>query len=212
MKKTLLILLAVVLVVAISVTGTLAYFTATTEKVENTFTVGNLFDPDDPDPTPEDGKFVLYEHKATADTTGTYTLGTDEVTSNSYTVLPGVDLPKDPFVRSDVKLALDAYVFVEVVDGTSDALTVTVDDAKWTQLTGVTGPNGGVVYYLKSGPAPAGSKLAQTTILKDNKIVVANTEITDASTKVDFYGYMIQAAGFTDAADAWTKGFASSGT
>ena len=219
-KKTWIAAVCAVLILAVSVVGTIAYLTASTEAVQNTFVVGALFDPDDDDPedpndpNPDDGPFVLYEHEAIDEddkgvTDGVYELGEDEVTENEYTVLPGVAIPKDPFVRTEDVLELDAYVFVEVVDETSDALTVAVDDATWTQLSGVTGPNGGDVYYLTAndGKIAAGSKLAATYILENNEVTVAGDETITDPGSVDFYGYLIQAAGFTDVSDAWTKGF-----
>lgn len=221
MKKTLIIVLSLVLVVVMTVAGTLAYFTAQTEVVKNTFTVGSLFDPDDPnpdpdpdDPDPDTPKFLLHEHEATADDSGVYTIGTDAKIVNGfdYTVLPGVDLPKDPFVRSTHNLAVDAYVFVEVVeDDFSEYLSYEVADT-WTLLDGVKGLNGGKVYYLTAGAA-AGAKLPVTYILDGNKITV-DPEIPEGEDLggLDFYAYMIQAAGFTDQAEAWAKGFGGSST
>lgn len=208
-KKSLrLIVACVALLLAVSVAGTIAYLTDKTDAVTNTFTVGKLLD--DPD------DFVLLEHEAADDDSdGVYTLDdSSEVTENEYTVLPGVNLPKDPFVRTDEALKLDAYVFVEVVksDDFGTALTCTVDTDNWTLLTGATGPNGGEVYFMaaNNGIAPAGSALAAVSILKDNQIVVANaTFTTDAEAEaafggsVSFYGYMIQAGGFTSASAAW---------
>ena len=42
MKKAIAMVLAVMLIVALSVAGTIAWLTDTTEEVENTFTVGNI--------------------------------------------------------------------------------------------------------------------------------------------------------------------------
>ncbi|MBQ0037958.1 MAG: hypothetical protein KBS74_04730 [Clostridiales bacterium] len=208
-RKKLLAALCGVLIMAVAVVGTIAYLTHTTGPVTNTFTVGELLD--DPD------KFVVKEHEATdTDKDGVYTLGDKEVEENTYTVLPGVDLPKDPFVKTEEELKLDAYVFVEVVDKTGTNLHFTVDSDKWTELTGKTGPNNGKVYAMKAnkGIAEAGSKLGPITILKDNKITVDNVEITDGAKQfggdVTFYSYMIQAGGFADYNAAWA-GFAGSG-
>lgn len=199
-SKAFLLVMCMVLLIVASIMGTFSYLTSQTGKVTNTFVVGNMFDGDDP--TPDDGPFVLYEHEATdANEDGVYELGTTEVTANTYKVLPGVDLPKDPFVRTDVALGFDAYVFVEVVDNTGAALAVAVDDA-WTKLDEVTGPHGGAVYVLEN-IAQAGSALAATSILEGNKIAVADAEITNPGT-VDFYGYLIQTAGFENSAAAWT--------
>lgn len=210
-KKTWLIAACIALVLAVSVVGTIAYLTDTTDAVVNTFTVGKLLD----DPL----NFVLKEHQATdADKDGVYTLDdTKEVKTNTYTVLPGVDLPKDPFVKTNETLKLDAYVFVEVVDETGTALHFTVDSEKWTKLADVIGPKGGKVYVMKDngGIAKAGASLGPISILTNNKITVDNAPITDAAAQfggtVTFYGYMIQAGGFTDYNAAWT-GYVGSGS
>lgn len=202
MKKKLLIALAIVLVVAMSVTGTLAYLTANTGAVTNTFTVGKVFDEEDSD---THKNFELLEHGITGKP-GEYTLTAEEVSENEYTVMPGVKIPKDPFVRVNSPVGVDVYLFVEVVDGTGEQLTVTVDSANWTKLAGVTGTHGGDVYTLASGRLTAGSTLDATYILANNEIVVANATIVNPG-RVTFYGYLIQAAGFTSAEDAAVTGF-----
>lgn len=202
MKKKLLIALAIVLVVAMSVTGTLAYLTANTGAVTNTFTVGKVFDKEDSD---THKNFELLEHGITGKP-GEYTLTAEEVSENEYTVMPGVKIPKDPFVRVNSPVGVDVYLFVEVVDSTGEQLTVTVDSAKWTKLAGVTGTHGGDVYTLASGRLTAGSTLDATYILANNEIVVANATIVNPG-RVTFYGYLIQAAGFTSAEDAAVTGF-----
>ncbi len=202
MKKKLLIALAIVLVIAMSVTGTLAYLTANTGAVTNTFIVGKVFDEEDSD---THKNFELLEHGITGKP-GEYTLTAEEVSENEYTVMPGVNIPKDPFVRVNSPVGVDVYLFVEVVDGTGEQLTVTVDSAKWTKLAGVTGTHGGDVYTLASGRLTAGSTLDATHILADDEIVVANATIV-APGQVTFYGYLIQAAGFTSAKDAAVTGF-----
>ena len=207
-KKTWLIAACAALVLVASVVGTIAYLTDTTDDVVNTFTVGKLLD----NPL----NFVLMEHKAEDDDKdGVYELKAEEVDKNTYTVLPGVDLPKDPFVKTKETLKLDAYVFVEVVGKTGTALHFTVDNEKWTELADVTGPKGGKVYVMKDngGIAEAGEELGPISILTNNKITVENVEIEDAAAQfggtVTFYGYMIQAGGFANANEAWT-GYAGS--
>lgn len=175
--------------------GTFAYLKRETDPVENTFVAGDILKTGD--------TFELKEHVATdTDKDGVYTLGSTLVTENKYTVLPGVDIPKDPKVYTGQALELDAYVFVEVVDSTSAALTVTVDSAKWTLMTDVTGKNGGKVYKRAGGIVQAGGSAYSESILLNDKVTVANTTVTDPG-EVTFYGYMIQAAGFNSAEAAW---------
>lgn len=197
-RKTIYTILAVVLVCCIAVAGTLAFLTAETKEVKNTFTS-----------TPTLGKIDLKEHEATANDKGVYTLGTAEVTSNSYKVLPGVDLPKDPFITISEKSDVASYLYVEVVDnlgansGLSYALT-----SDWTKLD-VKGANGGDVYVYQNGllitevNAPA-----TVSILKDDVVTVGqDVNVGEDGVDITFYGYMAQASAGADAAAAYTACF-----
>ena len=89
LTKALLVTLCAVLLVAGSVLGTLAYLTARTEVVENTFTVGDVQISLDevvvnPDGTPVDGNGD-----------GSYDR---EEKGNEYHLVPGKTYPKDPTV------------------------------------------------------------------------------------------------------------------
>lgn len=215
-KKATIIAVCVAAIAAVSVVGSLAYLTDTTGPVENTFTIGKLLD--------EKDEFVLKEHDANETKTGSgvYTLDMDtEVDGNEYTVLPGVDIPKDPFVATrdengdPAELKLDAYVFVEVVDDTGDALSFTVDTSKWTELSNAEGPNGGKVYMIGTdGLVTAGTSINEVILAKNTngyEITVEAAVITDPGS-IEFYGYMIQAGTFADAAAAWAAGFAGETT
>ena len=82
MKKKLMTVLALVLVIAMSVAGTYAYLTST-DKVVNSFTVGDV-------------QIKLDEAKANTD--GSLVAGADRVKANSYKLLPGHNYAKDPMV------------------------------------------------------------------------------------------------------------------
>ena len=197
-RKTIYTILAVVLVCCIAVAGTLAYLTAQTTEVKNTFTS-----------TPTLGKIDLKEHEATANDKGVYTLGTAEVTSNSYKVLPGVDLPKDPFITISEKSDVASYLYVEVVDnlgansGLSYALT-----SDWTKLD-VKGANGGAVYVYKDSMLITNENAPATVfILKDNVVTVGqDVNVGNDGVDITFYGYMAQASAGADAAAAYTACF-----
>lgn len=205
-KKTLLTILAVVLVCCIAVAGTLAVLTmATTEPVKNTFIAAG------------GGKLAagleLKEHGIDTNADGSYKLNTTEVTTNKYEVLPGVDLPKDPFVRIADKTNAPAYLYVEVVDGLDANMTYKLT-SEWTLLSGVTGANGGAVYVYKNGEiltkttAPTGN----IYILEDNKITVGDnvealSEEGDTGVDLVFYGYLAQASAGNNAAAAYNTCF-----
>lgn len=110
MKKTLTIIVCVILVAAIGVGGTLAWLTATSDTLTNTFTLGNV-------------KITL------AETTG-----------STYKMSPGSTIAKDPKVTvikdsEDCYL----FVKIEGVDGIDDYITYDVVGAGWTALAGETG-------------------------------------------------------------------------
>lgn len=124
-KKTLTVAIALVLVVALAVGATYAYLTASSGPVKNTFVAGGAV---------KQGDLELFEHVAKKNADGSYTLDPAKKTDgNAYTVMPGVDLPKDPTVN--VKAASGAYyLFVEVTKGEK------VDGKRLpTQLTAASG-------------------------------------------------------------------------
>lgn len=217
-KKTLTIAIALVLVVALAVGATYAYLTATTKAVKNTFVAGSAV---------ADGDLELFEHVANRNTDGTYTLDTaneaqagENGVYNAYTVMPGVNLPKDPTVN--VKAANGAYyLFVEVTkgDGFKDEnapLSCTVDGSKWIKLN----VDGKEVYaYTMDGKDPAVLTAAVTNVpvlasidSKNNTIKVSddNTKIgtlTEANSALTFKAYACQAAGFGSAYEAFNTCF-----
>lgn len=230
-KKTLTIAIALVLVVALAVGATWAYLTATTGPVKNTFVAGSVVANSD---------LELFEHVANKNTDGTYTLDTankahagENGVYNAYTVMPGVNLPKDPTVN--VKAANGAYyLFVEVTKGsgfspvtvdekTGTPLSCNVDTTKWEKLslTGkdvdrevyvyyVTGENA-VKTYIQSAPVSDVAVLktinnTQNTIEvnADNDIVAT---LSASASALTFNAYACQAAGFDDAAAAFTACF-----
>lgn len=104
MKKTLTVLLALVLVIAMSVAGTMAYLTDK-DTVTNTFTVGNVAitmdekDTDNDDNT-DDNVVINNETRDQA---------------NSYKLIPGHTYTKDPIVRVTAG-SEDCWLFVKVTN------------------------------------------------------------------------------------------------
>ena len=201
--KVMSLVLAFVLVVGASVAGTLAWLTAQTATVTNTFTSAELFS--------DDGSFTLWEHKAKDDDgDGVYTLdNSTEVTSNSYNILPGVNIPKNPTVDV-VGLEEHAYLYIKVTSTLPTGLTYSIDSANWTALSGYDG------VYVYSGSNAENNIVKATnaapetftaTILTDNQIVVADSYSgTSDDIKLSFDAYMVQATGNGDsAAAAWAN-------
>lgn len=201
--KVMTLVLAFVLVVGASVAGTLAWLTAQTATVTNTFTSAELFS--------ENGSFTLWEHKAKDDDgDGVYTLdNSTEVTSNSYSILPGVNIPKNPTVDV-VGLEEHAYLYIKVTSTLPTGLTYAIDSTNWTALSGYDG-----VYVYSGNNADsniikatnAAPKEFTATILTDNQIVVAKDYSgTSDDITLSFDAYMVQATGNGDsAAAAWAN-------
>lgn len=205
-NKSLVLVLALVLLLGVSVGGTLAWLTAQTDEVKNTFTSAKLFD----DAATE---FTLWEHEATdSDGDGVYTLDTNsEVPSNTYKVLPGVNIPKDPTVDI-VDLQENAYLYIKVTSNLPNTLSYSIDDDNWESLTGTTG-----VWVYKGEHAvdnvikPTDTEHHTFTVniltqeTDGTAITVASDYSGTNSVELTFNAYMVQAAGTGTAAEAWDK-------
>lgn len=212
-KKTLTIAIALVLVVALAVGATYAYLTATTGPVTNTFTAGKAV---------AQGDLKLYEHLAKQNTDGTYSLDktADTVTSNTYTVMPGVNLPKDPTVEVTAANG-PYYLFVEVTKGAKvdgDTLKYTVDSSKWFRLTSIKDRE--VYVYAVDGAEATilNDKLNATPVLEaisatDPNTIQVSTDnakvaaLTKDNSALMFQAYACQAAGFQSATEAFNQCF-----
>ena len=122
MKKKLMTVLALVLVIAMSVAGTYAYLTST-DKVVNTFTVGDV-------------QIKLDEAKANPD--GSLVANADRVKANSYKLLPGHEYNKDPMVTV-LKGSENSYV------------KMTVTFTKAADLDAIFAPNGADMTSIFNG-------------------------------------------------------------
>lgn len=191
-KKFALMAASLVLVAALAVGGTLAYLTAKTEAVVNTFTVGNV------------GKLTLEEES------GTLVEG-----KRQHIIVPGTDTEKDPKVTYTPNSTSSeaVYVFVKIdavgwsFDSTNnkytllynnaETLTWSVDSA-WTAVTGYPG-----VYYIA---VAANTSLSATSVIAGDVIQVNGTNVTQdniqavatAAGELTFTAYAIQQAGFVD--------------
>lgn len=192
-KKSLALLLALLLLVGCIAGGTVAWLIAETKEVTNTFVAGKI------------GTLELEETKA----------------DKTYIVIPGAPIAKDPKVsytphtpEDDTTASVDAYVFIKIAgtgwsytDGkfqtANGNLSFTIDTTVWTPLTD--GTDG--IFYKVVG---AGATLPETEIIKNSEITVLNTitdgtikDIVDAANKLTFTAYAIQKDGFATAALAW---------
>lgn len=195
-EKKLTTVLAIVLVVALSVAGTYAYLTAQTDKVTNTFTAAGLA-----------SKFTLDESKATQQPDGSYTLDVnDRVQENTYSVVPKVNLAKDPTVHVTLEKNVGAYVFLAVSNNLGNGLTATIDSGNWTALGTTYTDAQGVVWtmYYKQLAGSATPAQVDINVLAGQQIVVGDT-VAENCGNIVFNAYLTQSAGFDNALDAWNN-------
>lgn len=197
MKKTLTVLLALVLVIAMSVAGTMAYLTST-DSVTNTFSVGKvaitLDEADVDDSTPDK----------------------DRDQANSYTLIPGHVYTKDPTVHVD-PASEDSWVFVKVENGIANYEAKASDtDPKYTPITAQIAANDwtalGEAYpgvYYKSYTKGQNDKdlevFANFKISGTANTVAGWSSIAAVTNDIKVTAYAIQKDGFeSNVALAWT--------
>lgn len=183
--RGLVLVLALALIVGVAGGATFAWLTATSDTVTNTFTYGDI------------------------------NIELKETTGDSYKIIPGVDIAKNPKVT--VKAGSEAcWLFVKVeeenwptltyVDGETTVRKVKYDIAGgWMKGDGTNIPAN--VYYREVAAKDADQKFP---VLKDNKITVSDTltkiEINEKLTgtpKLSITAYAIQKDGMDSAAKAW---------
>lgn len=133
MKKTLTIVMAMVLVAAVAITGTLAYMSAQADPVTNTFKFGNMEIKLDESKVDENGQIITGE-------------GAQRVVENEYKVAPGATVDKDPTVHVK-KDSEKCYVYVSIenqlVLNGKEVANYNVDTTKWIPV----GKSGNTTVY-----------------------------------------------------------------
>ena len=213
-KKILSLVLVFALALALGIGGTVAWLTAKTDEVVNTFTVGNI-------------EIKLEEHKLNEDGK---TLGSEVTQTNEYNrVVPGSKYAKDPYVTITAG-SENCWVFIKVTEA-GGAVTVkengadvdkTFDDflyygisSVWTEVPGHTG----YYYYNKDGNttvAPVGEPIYILTgegdgALKNGFVSVLNTvtkEMSNALTEnnfptLSFIAAAVQSENVATVTEAW---------
>lgn len=173
-------------VMVASIGGTVAWLTAKTDSVVNTFTYGDI----------------------------NITLA--ESTGNNYKIIPGVDITKDPKVTviagsEDcwlfVKIEEANWPTFTEADGTKKvSYAVKIGEGGWTQGDGTKIPAN--VYYRAVGATTADTHFE---VLDGNKVTVRNTLTKEdikgitAKPTLTFTAYAIQQEGFDTAEAAWAE-------
>ena len=198
MKKKLTMVVSLLLVMALSIGGTLAYLTDKTEAVTNTFTVGKV------------------------DISLTETGATDN--AKSYHIVPGAVYAKDPTITVTAD-SEDCWLFVKIEDKNNDAgegaKYINYDvRGEWKVLDAAN-----QIYYREVKKADSvktfyvltGGTATDTTTDGTNGIVTANgTAITSdyvaalaagskTAPQLIFTAYAIQQQSFTTAEAAWAE-------
>lgn len=172
-KKLLIMLIVTICTVAVSVGATLAYLTAISATVENVFTIGEV-------------EITL-----------------TETTGESYDLIPGVTVRKDPSVT--VKGGSeDSFVFVKIeeTNGLSNYISYSVAEG-WTPLGGTPG-----VYYRQL--VKTGWDMSYE-ILKDDCFSVKNTLTKEKMSAITtlptlkITAYAVQSYGMDTVVDAWQE-------
>ena len=187
LKKAALLLCSAVLLVCISIGATVAYLTST-DKVVNTFTVGNV-------------TIELDEAKANPD--GSLVPNADRVKANSYKLLPGHTYTKDPMIHVDAD-SENCWLFVKVENGieaiedSANTIAAQLTKNGWTAVAGTTD----VYAYSRAVSKGENVRVFDTFGISGN--VDAATLANYANAAVTVTAYAVQADGFATAEAAWT--------
>lgn len=202
-KKIVALALVFCLALAVGVGGTLAYLTATTETVTNTFTVGNVkFDGTGLDEADVD-QYGKLEYKDDGTTLK------DRVTENTYKLVPGHKYTKDPTVHIAANNE-DCWVFVKVVNPIANIEAEDPETGDGTTIAAQMKKNGWVAVsgaenvYTRAKVGSSASKqdfvVFSSFTLKDDASFAAN-----GYSPITVQAALVQADGFDTAAAAWTE-------
>ena len=178
--KTLGLFGCAILLVAVSIAGTMAYLTDD-DKVINTFTVGNVTI------TMDETDYDLYGQTPDSD---------DPVQENEYKLIPNHTYKKDTTIHVAAG-SENCYIFVKIENGLNDDATVAIKP-DWTSVDGEEN-----VYYYKDVATAGGNYQAIESFKVFGDADVASYK--DATIRVT--GYAVQADGFTTAQAAWDATF-----
>lgn len=177
--KAFVLVLALVLALGCVIGGTIAWLTAKTDSVVNTFTVGDI-------------SITLTETGA-------------ENNANSYKMVPGCTIDKDPVVTVEAG-SEDCWLFVKIEEANDlDSFISYTVDSGWTALPGQTG-----VYYREVGATTTDTEFAVLTgnqvTVKDDVTKEKMEALTPAAyPTLTFTAYAVQKDKVATAADAWAK-------
>lgn len=177
-KKTIAVVLALVLVICCAVGGVLAWLTDTTDSIENIFTVGNV-------------KIALAE-------------GEDL----NLKMVPGQKITKDPVATVEANSEdCWLFVKVEKSDNFDDFMTYTMAEG-WNQGDGTNVPDNVFYRVVGTAATDTTFNVIKddTVNVKGTVTQSMMDKLTDNTLPtLTFTAYAVQAEGFDSAADAWTE-------
>lgn len=190
MKKKLMTVLALVLVIAMSVAGTIAFLTDTTDPITNTFTVGNV-------------DITLTE------TFNTDTNGDQENDAWQAQLIPGTTYTKDPVVTVTAD-SEDCWLFVKFEENGNPSTYLTYTSNLtlangWTQGDGTNIPTN--VWYravAKDAAVKSFHLLLNDTVTIDSDAVTNENMNTAANAQLVYTAYACQSANMNVNA-AWAE-------
>ena len=188
-KKLAVMLASLTLVLCTVIGGTLAWLVAETDPVVNTFTYGDI-------------NITLRETDTNKD-------GDNDPNTNTYPMVPGHTIAKDPKVTFKAN-SEDAWLFVKLQKTANfdDFMTYEIADG-WKKLDNVDG-----VYYREVSKA---AQDAEFTVIKDDTVTVKGEVTKEMLNALDAKGasnypkltvtaYAVQRdSNIATAADAWAK-------
>lgn len=187
--KLVVAMLAVTLLIGCAIGGTVAWLTAKTEAVVNTFTYGDI------------------------------NITLSETTGNDYKIIPGVNITKDPKVTVKansedcwlfVKVEEANWPTFMEANGTTKKVSYAIATG-WTALPGQNGvyyrevnaPTADTSIYILAGDATYSQgvvKVSENLTKTEVNSITAGTQ-----PRLTFTAYAVQKDGIADAATAWTK-------
>ncbi len=145
------------------------------------------------------GRVAVLEHEAVL-SGGLYTLDMSSVvTGNTYTaVLPGTDIPKDPYVYLDGSQEVAYALYVEIYTNVPAEVTYAVG-TNFTPTTDEVLPSHGGTVYKYNQTIPAATEQSIGPIIRGNVITVSDAfrnkedpSYNSSDFRFDVYAYLIQ--------------------
>ena len=163
------------------------------------------------------GSIKLVEHQALRQADGSYELiDNQETDKNTYILLPGLDVDKDPTVHIKEKTPIDCYVYLKVVTNLADSYKVqyTVENV-WKEISRTTqAGETTIVYVYTAGGSEAvavddtfGTKgTGEIPVLVGNKMIVSQKlDLPASKVYLNFFAYMFETSSGTTAESVYAN-------